>query len=334
MSASLAKPRVAKLALAHRPTPIERYPALDALVGTEVWIKRDDATGGADAGNKIRKLEYLMAGAQQARAQVVITCGAVQSNHARATAIAARRLGMQPELFLREEADAGPRRVEGNLLLDTLLGAELTFIDRAAYGRRDALMAERAQRHADAGRRAFVIPEGGSNGLGALGYWDAMAETRAQLDAAAGELPDRFDAVLHACGSGGTAAGAVLGAGACEIASEVIAVAVCDDRAYFEARITSILTDAEGYFSAPPPRAALRVLDAYKGPAYGVPSSEQISFIRETARRTGLLLDPVYSGKALFALAQLPDKPARVLFIHTGGLPGLLAEHARFTHDA
>jgi D-cysteine desulfhydrase len=222
------------------------------------------------------------------------------------------------------------------LLLDDLVDAELHFITRAQYAERDALMAELAADYARKGRRAYVIPEGGSNGLGALGYFDAMREVRAQLDQNI-TLPRRFDAVVHACGSGGTAAGVVLGAAHFDVADEVIAMAVCDDSAYFEARIAGIVDDARSHLvlGSPgtpgmPQHARLRVLDAYKGPAYGVPSPDQIALIRAAARTAGLLFDPVYTGKALYGLSQLSPKPARVLFLHTGGLPGLLAEHARF----
>jgi len=324
--------RTPKLQLAHLPTPIERCSALDAWLGTELWVKRDDATAGAEAGNKIRKLEYLMAEALQRQARVVITCGGLQSNHARATAIVARRLGLHPVLLLRTEAPPATR--EGNVLLDDLVGAEVHFISRADYARRDALMDEHAARFATRGERAYVIPEGGSNGLGALGYHDAMLEVRGQLDAAPERLPVSFDAVVHACGSGGTASGLVLGAEHHGVAPEVIAMAVCDDRAYFERRIRGIVEEAKPYFTTAPREARLRVIDDYKGPEYAVPSPEQVAFMREAARRAGLVLDPVYSGKALFGLAQLLVKPRRTLFVHTGGLPGLLADHARFTTAA
>lgn len=316
-----------KLALAHLPTPIEHSHALDALVGAEVWIKRDDATAGAEAGNKIRKLEYLLAQAQQEGARCVITCGGLQSNHARATALLCRRLGLRPVLLLRTAKPPSTR--EGNVLLDYLSGAEVRFIDYAQYAARASLMAELAAQLTQSGERAYVIPEGGSNGLGAFGYRDAMAEVRAQLDATTG-LPGRFDAVVHACGSGGTSAGLQLGALEHGVADEVIAMAVCDDRSYFESHIAKIVDEARDYLSVVPELARLRVLDAFKGPAYGVASAEQLAFIRAVATTCGLVLDPVYSGKALFGLANMPDKPRRSLFIHTGGLPGLLADHARF----
>jgi D-cysteine desulfhydrase len=317
-----------KLSLAHLPTPIERSAALDQLVGTECWVKRDDATAGAEAGNKIRKLEFLLAEALEQRATSVITCGGLQSNHARATALLCRRLGLRPVLLLRTAAV--PTAREGNVLLDWLCGAELRFIDHVQYAARAELMAELSRELAVRGERAYIIPEGGSSGLGALGYLRAMGEVRAQLDASK-ELPGGFDAVVHACGSGGTTAGLVLGARAHRVADEVVAIAVCDDRAYFEARIAGILSEAESYLAAASqPIARLRILDDFKGPAYGVASPEQLAFIRAVATACGLALDPVYSGKALFGLSRMPDKPRRALFIHTGGLPGLLADHARF----
>jgi D-cysteine desulfhydrase len=176
-----------------------------------------------------------------------------------------------------------------------------------------------------------VIPEGGSSSLGALGYVDAMAEVRAQLDAREGGAPARFDAVVHACGSGGTAAGVVLGAGRFGIAQRVLAVAVCDDRSYFEPLINRLAQEASALLGGDRhDRAQLEVDDRWKGPGYGVASAEQLRFIVAVGRACGLLLDPVYTGKALFGLSRMPDKPACVLFIHTGGLPGLLAQAEDF----
>lgn len=325
----------AKLSFAHTPTPLERAENLDALVGCELWIKRDDASAGAEAGNKIRKLEYLLQAARSAGADSVITCGGVQSNHARATAILARRLQLQPLLLLRTTDGGAPAPpFRGNLQLDRLLGAELRFITPEQYRARNQLMASVAAELANQGRRAYVIPEGGSNGLGSLGYVDAMAEVRAQLDAAGaspGPLPDRFDAVVHACGSGGTAAGLGIGVRLHDVADEVIAMAVCDDRAYFEERVAAIQAEAHALLPAAARASApVRVIDAFKGPAYAVPSPEQIAFIARVARASGVILDPVYTGKALFGLSQLDPKPRRALFVHTGGLPGLLAEAERF----
>lgn len=316
-----------KLQLAHLPTPLWRNTALDALIGTAVWVKRDDMTAGAAAGNKIRKLEYLLAEALAQRATTVITCGGLQSNHARATAILARQLGLRAVLLLRSAAVRPvPRLDSGNAFLDALTGAEIRHITPEQYRERTALMHELAcelQRH---GERPYVIPEGGSNGLGALGYVDAMAEIRAQMDAGAADAPARFDAVVHACGSGGTAAGVALGAARFGVADRTLAMAVCDDRSHFDPLIAAVIAEASALLGSEAAGCAAQVIDAFKGPAYAVASEQQARFIVQVARACGLILDPVYSGKALYGLAQLQPKPATALFIHTGGLPGLLAQ--------
>jgi D-cysteine desulfhydrase len=313
-----------KLALAHAPTPLWRNEALDALIGAEVWVKRDDASAGAEAGNKIRKLEYLLAAALDRGAGTVITCGAAQSNHARATAILAASLGLRSVLFLRTPNPAVPPPTLGNLLLDRLVGADVRFITPAEYTRRGEVMTAAKTEIEHGGEPAYVIPEGGSNGLGSLGYVDAMGEVRQQLDLGIGAGPEPYDVVVHACGSGGTAAGVALGASHWKAAKSTLAVAVCDDRAYFENVTSRIIAEARALEPSLGEPAPLVIDDRFKGPAYGVMSDEQLRFLVDVARRTGLILDPVYSGKALFALAHQDPKPKRVLFIHTGGLAGLL----------
>lgn len=325
-----------KLALAHLPTPLWHNPALDELIGTEVWVKRDDMTSGAGAGNKIRKLEYLLGAAVDRGASTILTCGGVQSNHARATAIAARELGMRSVLFLRTVNGKPPAAPAGNVLLDLMVGAELRFVTAEQYAQRESLMREEARALSVRGERAYVIPEGGSNGLGVLGYVDAMQEIREQLDrgsaglpggiSLAAQPPPSFEAVAFACGSGGTAAGCVLGARAFGVAAQVHAFAVCDDVSTFAAIIDRIISESLQLRPAPGALAERFIHDQWKGPAYGVLNEEQRQFLIEVARRSGLVLDPVYSGKALFGLSRLTPRPKRVLFLHTGGLPGLLAD--------
>jgi len=317
-----------KLDLAHLPTPLWHNDALDELVGAEVWVKRDDMTSGAAAGNKLRKLEYLLADAQERGATIVLTCGAAQSNHARATAIAARELGMRAVLFLWTKAGREADQASGNLLLDLMVGAEPRFITHAQYLQRDALMDLAARELAEQGERPYVIPMGGSNGLGALGYVDAMREIREQIEHGFGGGPRGFDAIVCACGSGGTAAGCVLGARAFGVAPAVHAMAVCDDGPTFRTIIAGIVAQAQAVGSPTGTPADLFVHDAWKGPAYGVASKEQNQFLVDVARRSGLILDPVYTGKALFGLSRMTSKPRRALFLHTGGLPGLLADDA------
>ena len=329
-----------RLALVHGPTPLVRKDALDTRLGVRLWIKRDDATGGAEAGNKVRKLEFLLADALEKKANVVLTCGGLQSNHARATAIACAELGLACVLFLRSSEGktdvdrAAPRAGlprAGNVLLDRLVGAEVRLISPADYAQRAAVMESAALELARLGKRPYVIPEGGSNGLGSLGYVAAMREVRAQLDFGLGGGPATFDHVVHACGSGGTAAGIALGASTYRVATRVRAFAVCDDAAYFDKVIGRIIAESRAFEPSLEGPAELVVDDRFKGPAYGVMSAEQKKLLVEIARSSGTLLDPVYTGKAMFGLEQTIlrgdiARDARVLFVHTGGLPGLLAQ--------
>jgi D-cysteine desulfhydrase len=339
------RPRVS---LGNLPTPLEHAPRLGAELGCELWIKRDDATGGAEAGNKVRKLELLLGDALARGADTVVTCGAVQSNHARATAVAAARLGLRAVLLLRApglEDDAGGRGVareerhaplEGNVLLDALCGAEVRLITVESYRHRADRMEALAGELRAGGANPYLIPEGGSNGLGALGYVEAMRELRAQLDAGEGGGAP-FDVLVHACGSGGTAAGVALGAGRYDVAREIRSMAVCDDAATFERRIEGIVAEARSLDPSLGAAAPWRVDDRFKGPAYGVSTALQRACMARAARAAGLVLDPVYTGKAFVGLVTLCEqgelRGQRVLFLHTGGLPGLLAQASVFAGE-
>lgn len=312
-----------RVSLCQTPTPIWHHRGLSALVGCELWVKRDDMTSGAAAGNKIRKLEYLLADALAQGATAVITCGGEQSNHARATALAARELGLAPVLLLRTQDPSNPPADTGNLLLNRLCGAELRFITPAEYREREQHLAQVADELRQRGLRPYVIPEGGSNAVGSFGYISALEELAEQQ--AAGELAQDLDVIAFACGSGGTAAGIALGLSRFPIAARAAAFAVCDDRPYFEAIVERIVREARALDPSLGEPAPLDIYDEFKGPAYSVPSAEQLAFIGAVARTSGLVLDPAYTGKALFGLANLATKPKRALFVHTGGLPGLLA---------
>jgi D-cysteine desulfhydrase len=314
-----------RITLCHAPTPIWHNTRLDALLGFELWVKRDDMSSGAAAGNKIRKLEYLLADALGHGATCVVTCGGAQSNHARATAIAAAELGLRSLLLLRTSEPATPPLASGNLLLDRMVGAELRFITPEQYRDRARHLATASEELIRRGEVPYVIPEGGSNGLGAFGYVSALEELADQQTQ--GELPEDIDVLGVACGSGGTAAGVALGLGRFPgVAERAAAFAVCDDRDYFEQVVAGIVREARALDPSLPGAGLLDLYDEFKGPAYGVPSSEQLSFMLEVARCSGLILDPVYTGKALFGLARLAPRPRRALFVHTGGLPGLLAD--------
>jgi D-cysteine desulfhydrase len=332
-------PGLPRVALVHGPTPIVKRPALDAWLAIDLWIKRDDATGGAEAGNKVRKLELLLADALAREADTVITCGGLQSNHARATALACACLGLGCVLLLRVEDPARtPLPREGNVLLDRLAGADVRLVSREQYAARTSVMEGVAEELRAQGRRPYVVPEGGSNGLGSLGYVACMAEVREQMHAgqAGGQAP--FDVVVHACGSGGTAAGVALGAARHGVARAVRAMAVCDGAAYFEGVVARLVGEARALDGSLGEPAPLVVDEASKGPAYAVSTRPQRETIVRVARAAGLVLDPVYTGKAMHGLRLAVERGdvargARVLFLHTGGLPGLLASGRDFDED-
>jgi len=328
---------LSRIPLARLPTPIERLDRPSARLGVEVWVKRDDLTGLALSGNKVRKLEYLMAAAEDRGCTAVITCGGIQSNHARATAFSARRLGMQPHLMLRE-TDLGARSsVDGNLLLDAIIGAQIRWVDPDGYRERESRMAAWAGELEASGERVMVIPEGGSNGLGAMGYVHAMAELAAQtqdlfdsaaFDSAAFDSAV-FDSIVVAVGSGGTLAGMAMGV---PEGTRVLGINVCDDRAHFVARVLQIA--AEAGRSVAEPGTNWDVVEGFEGRGYALTTAEELQVQVRFARETGLLLDPVYTGKAwvaLEALARQGRLGKRVLFWHTGGAFGLFGRGAEIT---
>jgi len=307
-------PAVLTIGLARLPTPLVRLARLSADLDIDLWCKRDDLTGSALSGNKVRKLEWLLGAAVAAGADTILTTGGIQSNHARATAIAARQLGMRPILLLR---GADPGVPEANLLLDRLVGAEIHWCTAEEYRRRDALLDALADDVKAAGGVPYVIPEGGSNGLGALGYV-AAAEELAEEDGR------RFDGMVCAVGSGGTLAGLAMGPDR----GPVHGIAVVDDRATFAPRVEAIALEAREH-GAPPLGAEgdrWSVVDGYQGPAYGVATPEIWDTIAWAARTEGLVLDPVYTGKAMHALrceVRAGRWGGRLLFWHTGGAYGL-----------
>ena len=312
--------------LATLPTPLHRARNLETALGPRcprIYLKRDDLTGLAFGGNKARKLEYLLADALANEATMLVTEGAVQSNHARITAAAAAIGGLRSALVLdaRQGAD-----VAGNLLLDHLLGAEVRIVpDKAARG---ALMASIGDELRAAGERPYVIPTGGSVPIGAAGYVTMVAELLAQL-VSCGETPSRL---YFPTGSMGTQAGLVVGARAFSAPFVVYGVAVehpveqliVDGLAL--ANGTAELLGLDQCFDT----ADIAVDGGFIGAAYGVPTEEGIEAIRLLARTEAVFLDPVYSGKAMAALishtrAGELDPNEAVVFLHTGGGPSLFA---------
>lgn len=327
MSTSSHSTSPAALGLPRLPTPIEELRRLPAALGLpgRLFVKRDDLTGCALSGNKIRKLDFLLKDALDQGADTVITCGGIQSNHARATAVAAARLGLRARLVLRGQApEDGPL---GNLALGALVGARVRWISPEQYPERDAIMAEEAAALRAAGRRPYVIPEGGSNALGARGYSACVDEILEQERA----LGLRFTAVATAVGSGGTTAGLLAGKARREAGFEVVGFPVCDDSPLFQRRIAAILEAmAEAEDRPELARQRPRLIDDYKGIGYALSTPEEDAFLRRVARSEGLILDPCYTNKALRGLVseaaagRFGPEP-RLLFIHTGGIFGALA---------
>jgi len=318
-----------RIRLAHLPTPLEDAPRLtEFLGGPRIWIKRDDLTGLAIGGNKARKLEFLLGQARQSRCDVVITVGAVQSNHARMTAAAARRLGMDVVLVLNGEE---PELSQGNLLLDRIFGADVRIVqtddDYVLMGVVDDL-ARHLRRE---GRRPYVIPRGGSNAFGAAAYMTAALELLTQ----ANQAGVRVDAIVHASTSGGTQAGLYTGTKVTESGVQVIGISAGPAREVVAQRVLTIVEELTALLELrwrPHPDDII-VSDDFVGERYGVPTPECLEAIRLAARTEGVLLDPVYTGKAMAGLRGLVAREQlhagqNVVFWHTGGQPALFAHAA------
>ena len=307
--------------LAALPTPLQRLDRLSAAWrGPTIWVKRDDLTGFGLSGNKVRKLEFHVAAARDAAADVLLTCGAVQSNHCRATAIAAARLGLDSVLFLRAESGKAPVRPEGNHLISLLAGADVRFVDREWYEARDTNMAETAARLEAGGRRPWVIPEGASDGLGMWGYVHAAAELDAQL----AEAGVAGGVQWHAASSGGTTAGLAFHAARSGQTNRIVAISVSDPVASLQRRIESIWNEALGSGADLQAAPGLEIRDDYIGAGYGIATADELAVQVEAATLTGLIFDPTYTGKALYALRQeiareTIDPDTDVIFWHTGG---------------
>ncbi len=298
-----------KLHLAFLPTPIVKLEKLSKEIGKEIYMKRDDMTGLECSGNKVRKLEYVLKEALDQGFQSVITCGGIQSNHCRATAALAARLGLKCILFLRGEPTPSQN---GNLLLNKLFGAEICFLSPMEFETVNARMASYAP-------DAYQIPLGASTALGAMGYVDCYSE----ITAYERKTGLRFDAITLAVGSGGTYAGLL----AASQGHAIIGFNVSDTADYFTNVVTSICVK----MNAPVQAKDVRIIDGYVGQGYGIASKEVKDLIGHIARTEGLVLDPVYTGKAFYGLVSETFKGTfegmeRILFIHTGGLYGLFSQ--------
>ena len=326
------------------PTPLQEAPGLRAALGPRaprILIKRDDLTGLALGGNKVRKLEYLLADARQKGADLLITCGAAQSNHALQTAAAARRFGFDVHCVLYGSPPA-PDHATGNVLLHTLLDTDIRWArleageKRAEQALRRALLEEEQKARA-AGRSPYCIPTGGSTPIGALGYVRAMAEIREQLNA---REDGPIAALFFASGSGGTQAGMVIGAQRLDWKLDIVGIEIdpippdADGVSPFERAVRRLAIDTEALLTQKEGGSELSIhlCPDYAGLAYGAPDERTIEAIRLLARTEGIFIDPVYTGKALAALIGWVregrfTEDDTILFWHTGGTAGLFSGH-------
>ena len=320
--------RVPRMELAITPTPLQEMPRLAAAIGLDrLLVKRDDNTGLALGGNKTRKLEYLVEAATRAGADILLTLGAPQSNHCRMTAAAARAAGMDAHLIFN-----GPpiEEVQGNLLLDRLLGATWSFSPgRPAVQK----MAEVAEELRAAGRRPYVIPGGGSNGLGALGYVRCAFELTEQLT----ERGERPRYVVCAGGSCGTLSGLTLGLALAGSDATLAAVSISNSVPDRVARAREIMTESCEHLDLALPAAVPEIWGGYVGSGYGMPTDFTTRALETAARTEGLILDPVYTAKAFGGLigevqAGRVKHDDLVVFVHTGGTPALFADPALYWH--
>eukprot|EP00967_Tisochrysis_lutea_P127195 scaffold215996_cov32-Tisochrysis_lutea.AAC.1 len=326
--ASLTPPK-SRLRLAHLPTPIHRWPLPKVAEETEVWIKRDDMTGCELSGNKIRKLEFLLADAKAKGCDCVITVGGFQSNHCRATAAAARRVGLEPHIILRSDLEPGADPgMCGNLLVDRMVDAKIHFVSDAKFNAKGGwkLVCELREDLEEEGKTPYAFPSGGSNALGTWGYLEALREIMEQTESAG----LAFDRIYFGCGSGGTAAGLALGvhlSGMRDAGTELVALGVDDSPDIFYDKLDGIFRSCFSDFTDVKSREILTILDCV-GLGYAQATDEELRFALETARATGVCLDPVYTGKAALGMARdLRARPVkRALFIHTGGLLGTYAK--------
>jgi D-cysteine desulfhydrase family pyridoxal phosphate-dependent enzyme len=311
---------IPRIRFAHLPTPIEPLPRIEKILGgPKLFIKRDDQTGLAFGGNKTRKLEFLVADAQAKDSDMLITTGALQSNHCRQTAAAAAKFGLGCSLVLVGEP---PERVSANLFLDELFDAKIFWTDLA---HRDSTLQDAFEKASAQGHKPYLVPYGGSNPTGALGYTFAMQEFLEQsLD---------VNWIVFASSSGGTQSGLVFGAHLFGFHGKLLGISVDEKQWVLKKRVAQLATETSALFGSPiefKPNEIL-VKDDYAEPGYGIMTDIEREAIQLFAKYEGILLDPVYTGRAAAGMIDLIKKgffkrDETILFWNTGGQPALFAE--------
>lgn len=329
-------PFPSRLSLAQTPTPLQRLTRISAELGVNIWVKRDDLTGCALSGNKVRKLEFTLAEALEQGCDSIITCGGLQSNHCRATALLGAQLGLKVVLVLRGEQEGA---ADGNLLLDYLAGAEVHSYPVREYAHKlDALLEQTAKKQRAAGYKPFIIPTGASDGLGVWGYLAATQELAVDFSRER-IVPSH---IVVATGSGGTQAGLSLGAHILGWDTQVLGMAVCDDESYFQRKVRADMHDWSQRYAellradtVDVDQCQIYVNDRHIGPGYAIAEPSVFETIAWVARKEGLILDPVYTGKAFHGMVEelrsgrLHDAKD-VVFVHTGGIFGNFAQREHF----
>lgn len=311
-----------RISLAFLPTPVQKITYKDY----PLTIKRDDLTGMETTGNKIRKLEYILADALARKAEIIFTTGGEQSNHARATVAACRSLGLDVKLFLWGEPK---EEVTGNIFIDRFLGADIRYLNYEEFLRSEEIMKEEAEKLAAEGKKVYIVPEGGSSSEGITGYIRFWDELESQMNLAG------LDEVYVAAGSGGTVSGLLIGAALKDIPVKINAVSVLYEASVLEKKVMHIL---ESFIAAYAPDMRLplhqfEIIGGYSAEGYKQISNEKVTVLKDFAIKTGIILDPVYTGKAFFALQDRcinGGEKKNILFLHTGGLFGVFEKNREY----
>lgn len=308
-----------RLPLALAPTPILKLDRLSRELGVELYLKRDDLTGLLESGNKVRKLEFLVGEALQQGADTLITCGTLQSNCCRAVAAVAARIGLRAVLAVKGQR---PETYDGNLLLDRLLGADIRYVSEAEFDRPEEMLERLGEDVRTAGGRPYLIPESGSNEVGALGYLECAAEMAGQISHGA----PRFDTVAISVFSGGSQAGLLMGKQLAGLPGEILGVPIALPAESVRDHVARTMGKAIQRFGfAIEVPKTIHLLDGYQGAGRAGVTDEELAGVAKLAREEGVVFDPVYTGKAFLGLLDTLRRDPRALgqrvcFIHTGGI--------------
>ena len=311
-----------KMSIANIPTPIQKVKFDD----TQFLIKRDDLTGSLLSGNKIRKLEYILADVKKKKADYLFTCGGDQSNHARATAIGAKQIGVKTKLFLW---GSDTKNADGNLFLDKFTGSDIKYLSKSEYDTVIPIMLKESKRLQKKGKKVYVLPAGGSTPLGIWGYINFIEELNEQVDL------KKVKGILSAVGSGGTSAGMLLGAAILGLNLKIYGVNVVDDAETTRKTIIELAETCidEYNLNVKVDYSNLVILDGYSAEGYKSIADNKLKLIRKLFQSSGILLDPTYTGKAFYAYHEnflKGKKKSSIMFLHTGGIFGIFSKRRKY----